>query len=362
MDKERFRLHLALLFADGARMPDIPPHVQVHRLGVQRARHAVVAIASLGWKLKPDVIVSTSAHLNTAVVAARPLMPRKTAVLTREGADIVPLLTLQDTSRRGAMLARARVQIYKQVYRRADLVVCQTDYMKDDLIRRFELPPAKVKRIYNPVDIEHIAALSTLEPNPYIPPAPNLVAVGRFSYEKGFDLLIRAMSLVRQSVPTASLTLVGDGPDVFDLHAAQRQLQLEHGVSFVGSQRNPYPYIRHAHLLVLPSRCEALPNVVLEALALGTPVVSTKCTGAIEEILRCTSLMRVAAEITPGSLASEIIAAVTGTSALHRRAGAELQFAEQFDARVVTRQYESAITDSLSRDHCKVSHGARAAA
>jgi glycosyltransferase involved in cell wall biosynthesis len=175
MDPTRFRLHLALLFPDGARIADIPSHVQVHDLGVRRARKAVFALGRIGRKIQADVVLSTSAHLNTAVVAARPLLPRKTALITREGADIIPVLAGK------GMVGHARLDIYKRVYRRADLVVCQTDYMTHDLIRQFGLTPAKVTRIYNPVDIEQIAELAVLERNPYIPPGPNLVAVGRFS-------------------------------------------------------------------------------------------------------------------------------------------------------------------------------------
>jgi glycosyltransferase involved in cell wall biosynthesis len=350
MDPARFRLHLALLFPDGARIADVPSYVQVHDLGVRRARKAVFALGRIGRKIQADVVLSTSAHLNTAVVAARSLLPRKTALITREGADIIPVLAGK------GMVGQARLEVYKRAYRRADLVVCQTDYMKHDLIRQFGLTPAKVTRIYNPVDIEQIAELAALERNPYIPPGPNLVTVGRFSHEKGFDILIGAMSLVRQAIPSASLTLVGDGPDVFHLHEAQRDLRLEDCVQFVGSRRNPYAFIRHADLLVLPSRCEALPNVVLEALALGTPVVATKCTGAIGEILSCTSLMRVASEITPESLAAEIVAAVSGRSPLPRRIGPEPRFLTQFEAGAVTLQYEHAIEEAArlkTRDtHC----------
>src|SRR5207245_6286319 len=68
------------------------------------------------------------------------------------------------------------------------------------------------------------------------------------------------------------------------LFRSQRELHLESCVRFVGLRRNPYPFIKHADLLVLPSRNEAFPNVVLEAIALGTPVVATNCTPALSEI------------------------------------------------------------------------------
>jgi len=112
--------------------------------------------------------------------------------------------------------------------------------------------------------------------------------VGRFSQEKGFDLLLQWTPIVRRAVPTVLLTLVGDGPDLQALKIAQRELRVESCVGFVGLRGNPYPLIKHADLLVLPSRNEALSNVVLEALALGTPVAATKCTPALNEISKYT--------------------------------------------------------------------------
>ncbi|PYX90339.1 MAG: glycosyl transferase, partial [Acidobacteria bacterium] len=126
--------------------------------------------------------------------------------------------------------------------------------MKKNLIHEFGLARSNVVRIYNPVDINSIGVLASSEPRPVSDPGPNLIAVGRFSHEKGFDLLLRAMPHVRQAVPTAVVTLVGEGPDLPLLQALQRELGLESCVRFVGVRRNPYPFLKHADLAVLPSR------------------------------------------------------------------------------------------------------------
>jgi glycosyltransferase involved in cell wall biosynthesis len=338
LDTARFELHLAVLASGGVRLQDVPPHVFVHDLGVRRARHAVVPLVRLCWKIRPQVVLSMSAHLNSAVIHARPLLPRHTTLVTREGADInSPEL----------MVSRPRLLVYKHVYRQADLVICQSDYMKEDLVCQFGLARSNVARIYNPVDIDSLAVLAEAEPKPFSDAGPNLLAVGRFSHEKGFDLLLRCTPLIRQAFPTAVLTLVGDGPDFPALKAVQRELGLESCVRFVGLQRNPYPFLKYADLVVLPSRSEALPNVVLEAIALGTSVVATNCTPALSEILSCTRRLRVAKDTTPAALGAEIIFALANTTA-RPKAGPEPEFEARFGVRTVAQQYERVLCQSIS--------------
>jgi len=352
LDAEGFEPHVAVLEKGGVWLENVPPHVHVHELGVWRARHAVVPLAILCWKIKPQAVLSTSAHLNSALVAARPLLPRGTRLLAREGADLTSA---------HATFGRFRMLVYKHVYRRADLVICQSDHMKKNLIHEFGLARSNVVRIYNPVDINSIGVLASSEPRPFSDPGPNLIAVGRFSHEKGFDLLLRAMSHVRQAVPTAVVTLVGEGPDLPLLQALQRELGLESCVRFVGVRRNPYPFLKHADLAVLPSRTEALPNVVLEAIAVGTPVVATNCTGALSEISSCTQRMRVAKDTTTTALTSEILRELSGATA-RLKGSPEPQFEARFGVHAITRQYEHAVSDTMRTGSVEISEHANAAA
>lgn len=335
INTKRFEPHLTMLEPHGMPTEDIPAVVEVHELGIRRARWAAVPIAKLCWKLKPDVVFSMSAHLNSIIVASRPLLPQGTALVVREGSDL--------TSPHWAAGPLKRL-LYKQAYQRANLVICQSECMKQDLVRQFGLAPWKVVRIYNPVDIEAITALADAEPNPFAEAGPNLVAVGRLSAEKGFDVLLKSLQLIRVAVPNVSTTVVGGGSDLLALKVAQQQLGLT--LRFVGPRRNPFPFLKHADLLVLPSRSEAMPNVVLEAIALGTPAVATNCTRALLELRTCTQRLRVAGDRTPEALAEEVISALTVNLA-KRGQGAEPQFEAQFGARGVVRQYEHAFLQTI---------------
>ena len=330
IDTERFEPHVAVLERGGVWLESAPGHVPIHELGVWRARRAVLALARLCQTIRPRAVLSTSAHLNTALATARPLLPAGIKLLAREGADLP------------ATCGRLQLCLYKRAYRRADVVICQSDYMKETLTQRFGLKPDKVVRIYNPVDIDAITKLAGSEPKPFVTRGPNLVAVGRLAYEKGFDLLLRCMPLVREIVPNAFLTLVGDGPDLPALRELERELHLDSCVQFVGLRRNPYPFLKHADLVILPSRNEALPNVALEAIALRTFVVATNCTEALKEISECTRQMRVAKDTTPAALAAEIISACIDTTA-RPKTDPQPQFEARFGVGPVTRQYESVL-------------------
>jgi len=336
IDTARFEPHLAVL--KGAEMwLEVPPHVHVHELGATRARHASLSLARICWEIKPQTVLSTSAHLNSALVCARPLLPADTRLLIRQGADI--------TSPQVA-LSRSRELFYKYAYRRADLVICQSDQMQESLIREFNLSRKHVVRIYNPVDIATIANLAVGAPNPFPDGGLNLVAAGRLSHEKGFDVLLKAMPRIRQAFPGAVATLVGEGPELPALQTLCRELNLESSVRFVGAQHNPYPFLKHAELVILPSRTEAFPNVVLEAIALGTAVVATNCCNALTEISSCREHLRVAKDSSSDSLASEILSAIhDGVKA--GKCCPDPQFESRFGVQAITRQYEYVLSRGL---------------
>jgi len=280
LDRRRFEPHLALVEAAGPGLRDVPQDVPVHDLKAGRARYAMPAIIRLAWKLRPQLILSTLGHLNLIVILARPFLPRGVKLLVREGITVSACLAVD------GQYAPVWRWLYRRFYKFADKIICQSDSMLIDLVQNFAVPREKTVRIYNPVDVERIKRLADSLPNPYSGPSPHLVAAGRLCNQKGFDVLLEAMVLVRQTFPSAQLTILGEGPLEAGLKAQRDRLSLREAVHFAGFQPNPYPYFKHADLLVLASRYEGLPNVVLEALALGVPVVATDCPGGIQEIHR----------------------------------------------------------------------------
>jgi glycosyltransferase involved in cell wall biosynthesis len=110
------------------------------------------------------------------------------------------------------------------------------------------------------------------------------VHVGRFSYAKNHAMLLEAFATIRKH-RRVKLMLIGDGEDEASVRARCTSLGLDADVIFIGFTRNPYKYLARAAVSVLTSRFEGLPNVVIESLALGVPVVSTACEFGPGEIL-----------------------------------------------------------------------------
>ncbi|EJM67102.1 glycosyltransferase [Pseudomonas sp. GM50] len=116
-------------------------------------------------------------------------------------------------------------------------------------------------------------------------PAEFWLAVGRLVEPKGFHLLLDAyaMALCRAALP--DLVIIGDGPQLAALTSQARRLGIDARVHFTGFLSNPYPLIRQARLLILSSFHEGLPTVLIEALALGTPVLACDCETGPRELL-----------------------------------------------------------------------------
>jgi glycosyltransferase involved in cell wall biosynthesis len=331
LDRARFEPHLAVARAKGLLYASVPTDVKVHALEVDRARHAVLPLIRLCWQLRPKVVFTMSAHLNSVVIIAKPLLPRGIRLIAREGTQI----TLAEVTPN-----RIRLAAYKWLYRNTDAVVCQSDHMREQLMHAFGLGARQAIRIYNPVDVDMIRSLADVVPDPFEGPGPNLLAVGRFYYEKNFELMLRAMALVRKEVPTARLTIVGGGAGEQQLMALRQQLGLEDTVSFTGLRVNPYPWMKHTDALLLSSRYEGLPNTVLEAVALGKPVVITDCCGALKEIISTGARLTVVPEATPEAFSGAVVQLLRHLEGKRREVRPSAAFLERFGLKSVLADYE----------------------
>jgi len=197
LPRERFELHLALVIHAGPFLADVPEDVQVHDLGAGRVRKALRPLIALSRRLEPDVLFSTFYHLNQLLLAARPLLPRRTRVIVREA-------TILGESLRGPRSAGFRL-LTRWLYPTADRIVSQSRFMADDLALGFRVPRSKLVTIYNPLDVEAARARAGSGGNPFADRGlgPHVVAAGRIHPVKGFDDLIRALPALRATRPDA---------------------------------------------------------------------------------------------------------------------------------------------------------------
>jgi glycosyltransferase involved in cell wall biosynthesis len=300
LDRSRFKLVIAVVnMRNEVYRGEIPSDVDIIELGSTRLRYAVPKIIAIIWKLRPDVVFSTLGHLNLTLAAVRPLLPSNVRYVVRETSIVS--CAIQDY-RWPAVWAK----LYRGLYKRIDLLVCQSRYMQSDLVERFGYPEHRSVVINNPVDVDYVRIRSALPLNHSGRQVGKiwLVAAGRMEHVKGFDLLIEAIALLAD--PRIHLSILGDGPLLSELKLLAVVSGVADQIDFPGFQSNPYVWFARADAFVLSSHHEGFPNVVLEALACCTPVIATPATGGVREILENIPECRIADAISPKALASEL--------------------------------------------------------
>jgi glycosyltransferase involved in cell wall biosynthesis len=177
--------------------------------------------------------------------------------------------------------------VMRSAYTRADVVVATSAGVADDLARAIQMPRSRIVVIYNPVVTPSMIKKSWESvDHAWITggSCPVIIATGRLTKQKDFPTLIRAFARLREQ-QSARLIILGEGEDRERLQDLAAELRVEANIDFPGFVSNPYAYMRRASVFVLSSRWEGFGNVVAEALACGTPVVSTDCPSGPAEIL-----------------------------------------------------------------------------
>lgn len=174
---------------------------------------------------------------------------------------------------------------YRMGYRKVNLLICQTELMKNQLITGFPKISAltKIKVIPNPIDTNLIAQNTTYTLNHKLP-EKYIISAGRMIPEKGYDILIKAFSNLKPRYADLKLIILGDGIERNNLEVLIDKLNLVEEVLLYGFVKNVYPYFKNATVCVVSSRVEGFPNVLLQMMSQNSKVVSTTCAGGIENI------------------------------------------------------------------------------
>ena len=277
-DRSRFYLHLMVVDPTGPYTKLVPEDITFHGLGYKKVSRAIPGIIAALKKINPDIVLSTLDHLNLTLLLVKPFLPNKTLLLLRE-------CNLTSNNLATGFKNLVFRILKKRLLNFADRIICPANAIKDDLQINFGIRPEKMITIYNPVHVEEIRANLQHHRLDRRNSSYKIVSAGTLEHRKGFDLLLNAMSKILKKHHNIHLTILGDGPERENLKKQILSLNLSDNVTLEGYQNNPYIYFSNADLFVLSSRFEGLPNVVLESLACGTPVVAFNCPGGIDEII-----------------------------------------------------------------------------
>ncbi|CAI0815692.1 Mannosylfructose-phosphate synthase [Serratia liquefaciens] len=174
--------------------------------------------------------------------------------------------------------------LYKTCYKSYDVIIAQSDDMVNDLVTKMNVPEGKIVKINNPLDYKRIKSMSVLPSEHNFPSdRVNLLTIGRLTYQKGYDQLLKSFSSL--SKDKYHLTIVGEGEDEAILKTTCSELGLENSVTFIPATDNPYALLKKCDVFISSSRWEGYPNVVIEAITCGTPVLANAYPGGINEII-----------------------------------------------------------------------------
>lgn len=266
----------------GPRQYEIPSGVRLIDIGAPRIYAALPGIIRYLRRAKPDIVLSANTPVNVTVLLAWRLSGSRARIFVAEH-------TILTEATRNSRDWRIKIlpAFIRKTYPWADEVIAVSKGTADDLVKIGAMPKHKIRVIYNPVVLKELF-VKTEEPlnHPWFRKGkpPVILAAGRLTPLKDFITLIRAFAVVRKERP-ARLMILGEGKDRDQLEALVRELGLEEDVALPGFVDNPYQYMKRAAVFVLSSRWEALPTVLIEAMACGCPVVSTDCPSGPAEIL-----------------------------------------------------------------------------
>jgi glycosyltransferase involved in cell wall biosynthesis len=248
-------------------------HLPSSGAGLSRLGPLVVRFAALARRERFDVVYSFLTWTNVLVAAARLLGGRYGHIASEHALAE----SLRSDGGQLAWLAR----VLPLVYRLPDWLVVVSDAARSSLLAAGVLPrPERAITIPNPVDVAGIVQLAKAPVKPFAPAGrPTIVCVARLHGQKDHRTLLRAMTLVPCSY---LLALAGDGPLRGELQEMATRLGLQDRVFFLGAVPNPYPLMRSADVVVLPSTEEGFGLVAVEAAALGVPFVGSDVGGLRE--------------------------------------------------------------------------------
>jgi len=313
---QRVMRHLAEGFADrglqvdlvliraGPKKYDIPKNVRVLDIGAPRIYAALPGLIRYMRENRPQAMLSAGKAVNVMVLLAKRLAMVSSRLVISEHN------TLSNSVRESTDWRKKLLPTFmRRTYSQSDAIVAVSEGVATDLSQEFPFLDKEIQVIYNPVvtpDLIHRSKEPLDHPWFKASEPPVVLSAGRFTEQKDFSTLVEAISLLRKE-RTVRLAILGKGKKQEELESVVRKENLEDNVLFPGFVDNPYKYMKQADVFALSSKWEGLPTVLIEAMACGTPVVSTDCPSGPAEILENGKWGRLASVGSPAELSSAIM-------------------------------------------------------
>ena len=280
--KQGIDVDLVLVKAEGPYLSQVPPQVRIVNLAGQRLLLSLPGLVRYLRRERPCVLLSVMEDTNIVALWSR----RLAAVTTRVVVNVQNTIS-QESQNTTQLKRRLTPQLLRWFYPWAESIVPVSQGVAEDLAR-IGLSLERVQVIYNPVVTPELfkKAQEPVEHPWFLPGQPPVIlGVGRLEQQKNFSTLIRAFAQVHQQ-HSVRLIILGEGSERPYLETLVQELGLTEDVALPGFVANPYAYMARSAMFVLSSAWEGLPTVLIEAMAVETPVVSTDCESGPAEILQ----------------------------------------------------------------------------
>lgn len=266
---------------EGALLPIVPPDVRVVSLHARRTLGAFWPLIKYLRREKPNILLSSLGHNNIIAVWAGLLAHVGTRIIVSQHNS------LAYESKTDAWKGKVLPFLYRISLSFADGIVAVSKGVANEFAAMTGIAQDRITVIYNPVIGDDFAQrLSERVSHPWLNDndRPIVLGVGRLVAQKDFATLLDAFALVIRERP-ARLIILGEGELQDSLLDQARRLGIADKVDIAGFVLNPLPFMKRARAFVLSSRFEGFGNVLVEALACGTPVISTSCNHGPDEII-----------------------------------------------------------------------------
>lgn len=257
----------------------IEPEFRLTSLNESRVIKAIPALTRFMKKNRNALFFSSREHVNlVTLISARIANTRAVIRIPNMPRNVLT-----------GGLSGFKMKIIKTVnqflLKSAKIIIAQNKEMKGQLVDFYKLPPELIMAINNPIDKGFVLSQVEDSSYPYKTNEFNFLNVCNIAYSKGIDVLIEAWPFVKEAIPEAHMYIVGRNTSEFAKEMENKAKYLQ-DFTFLGFKSNPYPFIKHCDVFVLPSRMEGFPNVVLEAMCFNKPIATTNCVKVIEEIIK----------------------------------------------------------------------------
>jgi glycosyltransferase involved in cell wall biosynthesis len=305
-----YPVDFVLARAEGPFMDEVPESARLIDLKASRVLSSTPALVRYLRHERPTALLSIL-YANIIAVWAKRLAGIPIRVILGEHNTLSSVVKGGDEPR-----LRSYPSLARWFYPWADGIVAVSGGVADDLAQVIKIPRERIQVIYNPIVTKELFEKSKASiDHPWFRSGepPVLLAVGRLTVQKAFDVLIGAFNQVRKD-HRVRLLILGEGEDRPALEALIKEYGLNEEISLPGFLPNPYPYMAHAAAFILSSRWEGLPTVLVEAMALGAPIISTDCPSGPREILMDGKWGQLVAVDDPFSLATAISTSLQNNS------------------------------------------------